>query len=569
MARLGIALDLGTSGYRGQAIDLGTGAVWSSVVTTRHPLPGANVMDHLHFALDVGVSGAQQVVVTAVNRVLAGLDIEPADVRCLALCGNPIQLSLFQGTEIRDLAYAGKRKLERLGVVPPTRNAQILRAERIPGLALRSRTEVLIPPAVRHEIGADALALLIQTGMLEREEISLATDYGTNAEMALVVRGTVFTGSTAAGPALEGQHLRHGLLALPGAICDVDIDAGALGERRGEALGAAGSPTKRLRTLVLDAGMVARRGDTVNPADGRVLAEGELRARGITGTGVVALLSEGIRTDLIRRPRIDLPGSVIRLPDGVELDERDLAEAGKALGALRAGHLTLCREAGIRPEDVETAYLSGASGTYVDALKARGLGMIPPRVTKIFQVGNTSLAMARDIARDPESLWRMQEMADRLRERHCLFADSPIFEKAFLLELSVWTEGLSRQDHERFLKRYGFPPSVEPSGVPNVVRLVQSDIGDVGLHGLSIIEDISERRQSCFEGCSGCGECARACPEGALAIQEAGGTTLIRCDLARCAGVACRRCEGACPEHVLELAPLLGANAGRVGRSTA
>jgi methylamine methyltransferase corrinoid protein reductive activase len=525
-------------------------------------------MDHLHFALDVGLSRAQQVVVTAVNRVVAGLGVDPADVVRLALCGNPIQLSLFQGIEIRDLAYAGKRKLERLGVVSPPRNARILRADDIPGLALRPRTEVLIPPAVRHEIGADALALVIQTGMLEREEISLATDYGTNAEMALIVRGTVFTGSTAAGPALEGQHLRHGLLALPGAICDVGIEAaGAQEEKGGAADTAAGTPTARLRTLVLDAGMAAKPGDTVNPADGRVLEQGEVRAKGITGTGVVALLSEGIRTGLIRRPRIHLPGSVIRLPDGLELDEADLAEAGKALGALRAGHLTLCREAGIRLEDVETAYLSGASGTYVDALKARDLGMIPPRVAKIFQVGNTSLAMARDIARDPETLGRMQEVADRLRERHCLFADSPLFAKAFILELSLWTEGLSRQDHERFLKRYGFPPSVEPSGAPEVVRRVRSDIGDVGVRGLSIIEDIGERRQVRIGGCSGCGECARACPEGALSIQDAGGKTAIRSDLARCAGVACRRCEKICPERVLKLEQLLGADPDREGRS--
>ena len=43
----------------------------------------------------------------------------------LAVCGNPIQLSLFQEIEIRDLAYAGKRKLEALGVVATKRDAHI------------------------------------------------------------------------------------------------------------------------------------------------------------------------------------------------------------------------------------------------------------------------------------------------------------------------------------------------------------------------------------------------------------------------------------------------------------
>ena len=103
----------------------------------------------------------------------------------LAVCGNPIQLSLFQGIEIRDLAYAGKRKLESLGVVPPKRNAQMVKAGDIKGLDLPAGADVLIPPAVQHEIGADALAMMIQTGMLDKDEIAIVTDYGTNAEMAL------------------------------------------------------------------------------------------------------------------------------------------------------------------------------------------------------------------------------------------------------------------------------------------------------------------------------------------------------------------------------------------------
>jgi methylamine methyltransferase corrinoid protein reductive activase len=225
MPKLGIALDLGTSGFRGQAIDLDqNGKILSTAVTTRHPLPGANVIDHLHFALEVGLNHAHDVVIRAVNQVIDNLRIEKDQVVRLAVCGNPIQLSLFEEIEIRDLAYAGKRKLEALGVVPPKRDAQIVKAPEIRGLDLLPEIDVLIPPAVEHEIGADALAMMIQTGMLEKDEIAIVTDYGTNAEMALVVRGTVYTGSTAAGPALEGQQIEDGLLALPGAISDVEFE---------------------------------------------------------------------------------------------------------------------------------------------------------------------------------------------------------------------------------------------------------------------------------------------------------------------------------------------------------
>ena len=57
MDRYGIALDLGTSGVRGQAIDLRTSEIHSTAITTQHPLPGGNVMDHLHFAVETSVAG--------------------------------------------------------------------------------------------------------------------------------------------------------------------------------------------------------------------------------------------------------------------------------------------------------------------------------------------------------------------------------------------------------------------------------------------------------------------------------------------------------------------------------
>ena len=50
----GIALDLGTSGFRAQLIDLETKETLKTVITMGHPLPGGNVMDHLDFAITTG-----------------------------------------------------------------------------------------------------------------------------------------------------------------------------------------------------------------------------------------------------------------------------------------------------------------------------------------------------------------------------------------------------------------------------------------------------------------------------------------------------------------------------------
>lgn len=535
MTHLAIAIDLGTSGFRAQALNLKTREIISTAITTRHPLPGANVIDHLHFALELSVDVAGSIMMEAINKVLSRLQVSLDDVVRLAVCGNPIQLSLFQRIEIRDLAYAGKRKLDSLGVVPPKRDAVIVKASQIPGLRIPADADVIVPPAVRHEIGADALAMMIQTGMLEKDEISLTTDYGTNAEMALFHNGEVITGSTAAGPALEGQQIECGMLAMPGAISDLhELD-------------------HNFRVVVLDANMLPASGPLVDLKNGNIWDEGDVQALGITGTGTVAILSQGLQAKLITLPRINTLDTEFHFTSDIYFTEDDLKEAGKAIGSVRAGHITLCQEAGIELGDVEVAYMSGASGTYVDPLKAQRLGMVPPRVKSIYQVGNTSLAMARDLVLDPKQLDVMSHMAKNLRQTHCMFAASKVFEKIYILELSYWTEGMPFAQYQKFLKKYGFPELVAVEEEPEIVRTVQRDIDDLGRLGLTTVADVGMVIQRHFEGCVACGECVETCPERALELLEGSDPPLLILDQSLCNGVACRRCERACPEKCCKL----------------
>jgi methylamine methyltransferase corrinoid protein reductive activase len=530
MTHFAVAMDLGTSGFRAQALDLNSREIISTAITTRHPLPGANVIDHLHFALEMRVQVAGGIMIEAINKVLGRLRIPRDQIVRMSVCGNPIQLSLFQRIEIRDLAFAGKRKLDALGVVPPKRDARVVKAGDIPGLAIRAEAEIIIPPAVRHEIGADALAMMIQTGMLDRDEISLTTDYGTNAEMALYYQGQVITGSTAAGPALEGQQISCGMLAMPGAISDltrVDGDH---------------------RLIVLDQNMLPQPGPMVNLKNGRVTEAGNVIPTGITGTGTVAVVSQGLEINLINLPRINTFDAEFHLTSEIFFTEEDLKEAGKAIGSLRAGHVTLCHEAGIEMGDVETAYMSGASGTYVDAIKAQRLGMIPPRVKKIYQVGNTSLAMARELALDPRKLDVMSDLAKTLRQTHCMFAASKVFEKIYILELSFWTEGMPFSQYQAFLRRYGFPELLAIEGTPEVIRTVRRDIDDLGRLGLFTIPDVGQVVKVQYDDCAACLECLQSCPEKALRIVEDSSPPILILDQSLCNGVACRRCERACPQ---------------------
>ena len=91
--------------------------------------------------------------------------------------------------------------------------------------------------------------------------------------------------------------------------------------------------------------------------------------------------------------------------------------------------------------------MSGASGTYVDALKAQRVGLLPATPKKIYQVGNTSLALATDIVRDPELIDVLQVTANSIRANHVMFAMDKVFETLYLQELGMWQEGMPVARH--------------------------------------------------------------------------------------------------------------------------
>lgn len=535
MTRYCIALDIGTSGLRCQAIDLDTMETLASSITQRHPIPGMNVIDHVNFAMRTGEKSATGLLLNAVNSLFKTLNIDLSKVEHVGVCGNPFQLSLFQGIEIRDLAYAGKNMLKELGVVPPKRDGAILPASEV-GIEGMPDAIVTIPPAVKHEIGADAMAMLMMTNVLNESEPCIVTDYGTNAEMAILFEGMIITGSAAAGPALEGQEIERGMLASPGAISDINI-----------------TPEGWWKCTVLDSTMAAKEGDTVDPKTGEVKKEGPMhgKAIGITGTGVVAALYCGLKSGIVVPPLIETEEGVLHLQDGIDIISKDIEEAGKAIGALRAGFLTLLNEAGMWTGDVKKAYMSGASGLYVDAKKALSIGMVVPGVEEIVQFGNTSIKLARKVATGELSLEALRDMANKLRADHCMFATSDIFKDIYSIEYSVWGQNMPMSEYNNMLAVYDIPPILDPIDNPKVTRLTERDLPETEKIPVFVLDNPGTMLRGKIKGCIYCRKCERACPEGAIKItkESNGNYANIRTDL--CGGYACSRCEHECKERVL------------------
>ncbi|MCX6651505.1 MAG: methylamine methyltransferase corrinoid protein reductive activase [Methanomassiliicoccales archaeon] len=538
---LGVALDLGTSGYRGHLVDLNKkGKILATAITMRHPLPGANIMDHLHFWMENGADVGHRIIIETVDRLIGTLGAKPEEIVRVSVCGNPAQMSMFEKIEIRDLAYAGQSLLKRLNVKVPERKAHTIKAEELGMRSVRQTAEVRIPPSIRHEIGADALAMIMKTGLMNKKETCMVTDYGTNAEMGLFYKGELFTGSAAAGPAMEGQSIEMGMLAAPQALSDVILNEDG-----------------RWYNVVLNENLHPVKSSLVDPRTGQEQRLDGVIARGITGTGTVAAMAVGLETGIIKLPYIDTPDRKIHMTNGIHFGEEDVREAGKAIGAIRAGHRTLIEEVGVADEDVKTMYMCGASGTYVDPIKAQTVGLIPRVLEKTVQAGNTSLMMSYDILVDDNGLDHMQDVANAISSKHIMFATCKVFEDIYVNEIAYWTEGMSMEMYNEMVKYAGLRPLPDIKRPKEIVRLVSSDIPVIGARGLRTLDDIGVYLIGSFEHCVGCKKCQKECPECALQVSSMGNKKFqIRINTERCLGTACKKCQAVCPESVMSFAAL-------------
>jgi uncharacterized 2Fe-2S/4Fe-4S cluster protein (DUF4445 family) len=92
-----------------------------------------------------------------VKNILNELGVNPEETEKFAICGNPIQLSIFQGISIEDLAYAGERKKQKYHIEEQNRDARIIPLTEIAGFEEFKNCKLLVPPSIKHEVGADAL----------------------------------------------------------------------------------------------------------------------------------------------------------------------------------------------------------------------------------------------------------------------------------------------------------------------------------------------------------------------------------------------------------------------------
>lgn len=270
---VGFAVDIGSTTLAAALYDLRTGTLLAKAGALN---PQMNVSTDVIGRISAaetpdGLSHLQAILLNAieelVRRVCDEADVPPDSPVDGVVTGNPVMLHIATG-----------RSPSPLGRSP-------FRASWLAGcretLAGRS---VWTAPCIGAFVGADLVCALIAAGMDTDGPPALLCDIGTNAEVAVRAKGTIFTASTAAGPAFENCGVRGSVLL--DAIATF-IENGMISETGASVPG----------SLVLD--------------DGRMLTNADVRAvqtaKAAIAAGIATVLEES-ETDVSELSEIFLAG---------------------------------------------------------------------------------------------------------------------------------------------------------------------------------------------------------------------------------------------------------------------
>ena len=386
----GVAVDVGTTTVVAHLLDYGRRETLGAeaVYNTQMKYGDDYIRRIMYAEQHDGWKDLQADIVHDINNLVFGLCLRyevPAEAVTAIVCaGNTAMLHFLWGLEAGWI----RRGLVRPDalVLPPRRACEV-------GLRIHDDGQLLALPAVGAYVGADIVAGVLATRLYEAEGLSLLIDIGTNGEIVLGGREWMACASSSAGPAFEGSGIRHGMRAAAGAIerCAVAADGTLRFQTVGgePARGLCGSGLLDLLASLLEAGLIDRTGRFAHPEDPRI-ADG----------------ADGPEMTLV--PAADDRPAIV-------ITQADIANLIRSKAGVYAAIAALLESTGTRAESLETIYVAGGFGNYLDPRKAIEVGLLPDvPLEKIRFVGNTSIAGAKMAAMSRAALAKAGEIAGRM-----------------------------------------------------------------------------------------------------------------------------------------------------------
>ena len=369
----GVAIDVGTTTVVAQLVDIRAGEVLG--VEGSHNLQasyGEDVISRMIYACGRGgLPPLHEAIIKNINQLIEKLvekhNVSKEDINAIVAAGNTTMSHFLLGLtpcSIRLEPY-----------VPTADEFPQVRARDL-GIQVSSNGFMETIPCVASYVGGDIVAGVMSCGIADHPEVRGLIDIGTNGEIAIGNNEWLVCCSASAGPAFEGGGTRCGMRAIKGAIEKIEIIDGDI----------------KYETI------------------------GNAPARGICGSGLIDCIYELVRNGIIgaegkfdrelKHERFgiedDIPQYTIAAGDQTEtgepvvITESDIDNLMKSKGAVFAAIKSLTDYIGLSFDQIETFYVAGGFGSFLNIPKAIAIGLLPdiPQ-EKIQFIGNSSLTGAR------------------------------------------------------------------------------------------------------------------------------------------------------------------------------
>jgi uncharacterized 2Fe-2S/4Fe-4S cluster protein (DUF4445 family) len=369
----GIAFDIGTTGVRGELLDLIEGKVLAQGVEYNGQRSyGDDVITRINYSgKSGGLARVQNAVVSTMNQIISDMTshtgIPKGSIAHIMIAANTTMIQLMLGLESSYL------RLE--PYVPATSILRPFLAEDV-AFDLDPDVPVSIIPSIASYVGGDIVSGLIGTGIFQLPETVLYIDIGTNGEIVVGNKDWMVSASCSAGPAFEGGGVRHGMLATTGAIETFKLDSG-------------GHPV--ITTIggdkprgICGAGLIS--------AVAGLFLKGIINQKGKFNNEI----SECVRFGSDGYEFLLAPAKASAIGKDIVLTEIDIENLIRAKGAMFAGYQTLLSSVDLTFERLDHVIVAGTFGSHLDIEDAITIGLLPDIDRNKFAfVGNGSLLGAR------------------------------------------------------------------------------------------------------------------------------------------------------------------------------
>ena len=389
----GLAVDLGTTRVVLRLLDLVSGATLAeSTFDNPQEKIGPDILARIHFAeKENGLRELNERIISGLNSAIKQLcdsqHIEPEQIYALAVAGNTTMTHLFMGLN--------PRWIIREPYIPAVNSPGTVKADAL-GLQVHRGARVLIFPNIGSYFGGDLIAGILYSGIHQNARTGILVDVGTNAEVVLGNKNWLIACAGAAGPALEGGVTRMGMTAGPGVIDQISFETDTL-EFNIHTIdglppkGICGSGVIDLAARLFQAGMIDIRGKLVPTACGSRIK----KIDGLLHLVLVAAEQSETGSDLT-------------------ISQADLDSLIRSKAAMYTILETITASVGIAPQDLESFYVAGTFGSFINPESAITIGMLPDLPLDRYKpLGNSSLGGAA-LALQSD---KYHDEIDRIRDR--------------------------------------------------------------------------------------------------------------------------------------------------------